>query len=386
MSTSPSLADQLTLAQIQAQQAQTAQAVAQQGYIETQTAQLKQQVAQATYSQYTALIPDLTKVSAGSLSASSGSPLFADVFGYEAVEHAADEVVKGIIPLVDKSSTGDPAVRMLVTNDLSLAVSESSYRELRDQLKTLNDEATDVLSSDPSATAHKAARHELLAAGVIGAGLAAIPGVLSLFSAQRTIATSDVAPDDVGLAASLIRRLQQTSETKSWKVFHDTVRLLPETSTVGEALQTLAHTRDLLVEASLAENAAADRKSAIATVLGDIGQFTTAINTVPSGASNSPLTNALLREQLDQAHPQAFTHVLVLSARAGSASGSSEHHVLGRDKFTTIGTATVSYFFFELGSRQLLRADTVTRTATGSGTIGNTLTLNLADRSAIALS
>src|SRR5450755_1507657 len=109
MSTSPSLADQLTLAQIQAQQAQTVQAAAQQAYIEAQTAQLKQQVAQATYSQYTALIPDLTKVSAGSLSASSGSPLFADVFGYEAVEHAADEVVRGIFPLVNKSSTGDPA-------------------------------------------------------------------------------------------------------------------------------------------------------------------------------------------------------------------------------------------------------------------------------------
>jgi hypothetical protein len=348
-----------------------------------------QQTAATLTTMYEGLIPDLTKVQAGSLTAGTTAPLFADATAYAAL-HA---VTSTIVTEVMAELKGTDPVRLLITGDLQLATSESLARQVRFQLDQVMDSVNalvaklDEANPAPPAPAPDAEesvrRARMLAAVPVATAIAtAIPGILSLFTAQRTVSSAAVTTDDVAVAASLVERFTLDRDADTWTLAYDSVRLLPlaPKSPLQNTIEQLGAQRAKLVVHSQTPNLDKATADAISVAITGIDAFQTAVSTIPSGVTSSALMTAYLREQLDPKTPEAFTHVLVASTRSGAANGSMDHHLLGTDRFSTVGSMTVSYFLLEVEGRNLLKADTVTRTMSGSGKIGEHLTFRLADQ------
>jgi hypothetical protein len=258
---------------------------------------------------------------------------------------------------------------------------------------------------------------------VIGAVAAALPSALSLITAHRTLSTASVTVDSLAAAASVAGELAQSADGVT--VFHDDVRVLPEGGVVQAKLTTLADCRQELVGKKLAledEKSAEDaeltkllaevkdaddqlgkaseaerpgieaklgeqrghveqreaqvgksttRIGLIDSTLSAIDRFTGSLQTTVEGAKHSPLTAAILREQL---HPTAgakkFTHVLMVKAQGGSAQQLLDAHAVRHDRFATIATSTVVYLLVETVDGSVVRAGSIGGEAKISGKLG----------------
>jgi hypothetical protein len=355
------------------------------GAAQTQAESAAQQTTAALTAIYEGLIPDLTKVQAGSLTAGTTAPLFADATAYAAL----DAVSRSIVAEVIATLKGEDSVRLLVTGDIQLANSESVARQVRTQLDALEtsvdalvaklDEAHPAAPAQPAGESVRALL-PLAAVPLATAIATAVPSILSLFTAQRTVSSAIVAPDDVAVAASLVGQFMLSPDAKEWTLVYDAIRLLLTSTPLQTAIADLGMQRANLVAHSQMSGLDKATAAAITAAITGIDAFQTAVSAIPSGATSSLLMTAYLREQLDSSAPDAFTHVLVASSRSGAADGSTDHHLLGRDHFSTVGSMTVSYFLLEVTHRNLLKADTVTRTMSGSGKVGRHLTFQLADQ------
>jgi hypothetical protein len=374
--------------------------------------------------QISALLPDLGKVTPGSLETKGEGSLFGTSLAEQATAAAAKLVAKVAVGAL----TEQGSVRILVTSDTDLASSDAIYVEVMNGLGQLITAATSLidrvdLPTESQAATAPAAEGLLPLAPVIGALTAAIPGALSLISAHRTLSTSPVTVDSLAAAAVVAGHLA-ARDPATLAVFHDDVRLLPEGGEVQSKLSTLAGHRQVLIgkkltledekatkDAELIEltaqvkdssnqldKATGAERSSIETTLdrlrgeveacevqiskrtvriglldsttAAIDQFTGSLRATAEGAKHTPLTAAILREQLHApAGAKKFTHLLMVKAQPGSAQQLTEDRLL-KDRFSTIATSSVTYMLVETGEGRVVRSGSIGGEARIIGSLG----------------
>ncbi|MBA3422896.1 MAG: hypothetical protein H0U12_13585 [Thermoleophilaceae bacterium] len=375
-------------------------------------AEANKAAAVAQRDQLGAFIPDFSKVQRGELELKGDQTLDASALAQRAVAEAADTLAKR----VEEKLPDDGRWRLLITSDSDLATSDGAYLDVVTGLDQLSAAADKLLE-----IAQPAKTKEFLGPA-IGALVSAVPGLLSLFSAHRTVMTAPVTISDLTAAAATVGALRRL--TDSGVLIHDDLRLLPKGAVHGKAEALGAKQQELVghkialeadkarstaelaearakvseLTAALAANpdnanelrpqvaeelkqlesleqkvdAAAIKVGLIESVLSAIDHFITSLTAVPEGGKRSPLALAAMREQLHEAtagdHP--FTHVLLVKGNAGSAQQSVDDRPLWfDDKYSAVATASITYMLLETETSQLVTADNVTGSAAAYGKI-----------------
>jgi hypothetical protein len=387
--------------------------------------QANQASAEAQEKEWSALVPDLSKVTDKPLKKEGDTPLF----GPSLARRAAAAAAKGVAADVGKVVSA--ADRILVTDDAELATSDATYIEVLNGLTGLI-KAAEGLIEDIEPAKEEAAKEEpaeapapvtrrrgafIAPAAVVGVAKAlasALPGALSLLTPQRTVSTSATTADDFMAAAVVAGELSRKKEGKEPPhVVHDDFRLLPTTGKVQEEVSKLAERRAKLVdlkldletkkatktaeaaqlkeddkkaEAVAPEAAAADyaaQGAVIDSSLAVIDKFTTTLQAVAAGQKYSPLVAAILRQQLhggkqdDQGKDtQWFTHVLVVKTEPGSAQQLIDDRALWlKDKFSVVATAAATYMLIETSDGSVCAGGSIGGQAEIQGTFGKDITV-----------
>ena len=409
-----------------------------------ETAEANKAAAAARRDQLATLIPDISKVEPSKLNVSDGPAFAASPLTYRALQRAANTVCEQMAAAVKTK-------RVLVTSDEDLATPDATYWDVRTNLKELVTSA-DVLLKELDAAKTAGLVETAALAPVIDAAAAvaaAIPSVLSLFSADRTLRSAAVTVNDITAAAAVTGALTaSTNANKPTSVVHDDFRLLPGTTAerpergkVPEGIYDLSasinHRRtELRVErlvvverkadtdenlktnasavaaaekglkdaepadkeakgkdvddlrkarAGLESKAARDeaRLAAIDAVLTGLDAFAAAVRTVPSGAKRSPLATAALHEQLHTG--RKFDVVLLARAEAGQTQQVVTNKPLWfRDRFATIVDVGITYMLISVTDSSILAAGTAPGTATATGKLGDSISINIDGESAPA--
>jgi hypothetical protein len=334
--------------------------------------------AAARREQLTALVPDLTKVERGSLDlVKDGQPTAGTAVAGRALQNAAELIKREVI-----DQTGADGWSLLITSDGDLAASDAAYQSTVAALDRVTTWADAVLKSTDVGADLKT--EALPGIGVVAAAAAqAVPGILSLLSAHRTITTGPVTITDLAASAAVAGVLKGRNAKRT--IFHDSVRLLPsgEISTKVDTLYTRRQElieRKALLESrkpTAAGNSPSEELASaiglVASVSDNIGELLGDLTTVPTGATRSPLAAAILREGL---HDGTFQYVLLVKAE--SASGMqlvNDRPLLMDDKFAVLAAASISWVLLEAKSGGVLDAGVTTGTAQARGVIGNTFAL-----------
>lgn len=381
-------------------------------------AEARKAVADADRARLTALIPDLTEVPRGETTVTTEQPLFNAVLAHRALGDAA-----GVVKEKVKDLLGTDGI-VLLTSDADLATSDSAHMEVKTGLDQLI-AAADKLLSVPKAEGIEPVGVEVPGvetAGVeagVGAIAAAIPSVLSLLSAHRSISTYTASIDDTAALAAVAGTLSDT------KVQLDDFRLVPHGKTT-ERTRTLQERRSQLLQlkltleqtkaengtrraaaeerirdlntrldktpkgqsveriveglkdakkerdtASRTEKQAAVHVGIVESTLTTIDAFVTRLTTIPSGAKRSPLAAAALREQLHAEKDPKFSQVLLIKAAAGSvAQLLNDRPLWFEDKFSMIGSVSLSYVLIDASTSLVKAAGQASGSASISGSIG----------------
>jgi hypothetical protein len=376
------------------------------------TAEADKAATDASRAQISALIPDLSDVDRGSLTVTPEKGLFGTSLAQRALDKAATSIATNVASALAGTSVKSV---VLITTDEDLAASDAAYWEVTTGLKQLTEAADTALE-----TLRQPVGPELLPA-VIGALAAALPPVLSLFSAHRTLSTAPVTVSDIAASAAVAGKLLETNP--ECMVIHDNFRLLTS-GQIQTSIETLSEKRQSLVshkltleqtkaeqEAELAirrdriedltksligadekktaelerqldqarrERADAAKKAGeatasigvIDTVLTAIDSFNASLVAVPAGAKWSPLTAATRRQQLHG--DNAFTDALLIKASAGSTlEVVNDRPLWFDDKFSALAAISVTYLLLHRESNGLLAAGAATGTVNVTGTIGD---------------
>ena len=379
--------------------------------------------------QLSAMLPDLSKVAASALTvASDGPAVGASALSFRAITDAGSAVAARLTAVRQQGGTATLAAgaRVLVTSELDLATSDAGYLDVVTGL----DELVKTIGTLAPAEAVDADQTAGLGAGDAATAVAsAIPAVLSLLSAQRTLTTSATTANDTAAAAAVIGALRRANIT----TVHDQFRTTPNGLVYGK-LRSLDEARDRLRLASLAEaevvrvatadaatagatvdkltkdiakatngqptddletqlatataalttyqqalTAATARQTALDTVSTAADAFVAAIRAPGAGGTRSLLANAALREQLHEGGGDtapSFGFVLLIKAEAGQTEQSTTNLPLWfKDRFSTIATASITFMLLQPTAGTIIDAGTVTAAASAHGKIGEEYTL-----------
>ena len=331
-----------------------------------------------------AAVPDLSKVERGSTTVPSDSTLFGALLGGRALEDAAENLVKKVVGRPESGGGGtDQEVRFVVTTDLELAARDARYLAVVEQLKRLTATIGDVLRARPGAVDRTRA-----VAGPAGAGVAAglaqlLPGLLSLFSAKRTLTTSASTPDaDVTLMAVAGALAASGCAT----VIVDKTRLLTGAGEVEQAWASLEAGIQKLDEAIAAEEKVIERAAegadtgesedwldAARSLATTSTAAATALTAIPEGGQLSPLAQATLQEAL---HDPELGGVLVVKAGAASATQLVDDRPLRfGDPVSVISTVTIAYLVIDPEDSHVVVGGLAHGVAQIAGKIGDWLEL-----------
>lgn len=341
-------------------------------------------VADAQQRAVAAYVPDLSRVSRGSLELKGDAPLFMNGVTQRALDVAATR-------LVEQLGTDGIAgtARLLITSDAELAASDAAYADVVTGMDELVAAADALLAAPDEAPADVRASAAMLvpALGAVGqVAAAALPGVLSLLSAHRTVTTASARTSDLAAAASVAGELRRRHSEMT--VVHDDIRLVPR-GDVYQRLRDVGDRRRRLVARRVnltATGPAADDKylqallAAADALVEAIDRFTSAARTIPQGATRAPLTLAALHEQLhgDPANATTFTHVLFVQGTDGSVQQVTDDRPLWfKDRFEVVGSAGITYLLIDVPTSHVLSAGTAAGTATIHGRIGDSLTFEV---------
>jgi hypothetical protein len=348
-----------------------------------------------------ALVPDLSKVEKSTLElAKDVVPGRTTALSFGALREVAEGIAETILP------PGGPrrSWSILVTSEQDLASADAAYQDVTTGLKALVS-AAEKLTTDLDA----APRAESIGGLEIAAALAgALPHVLSLLTAKRTLSTAAVTVGDLAAAAAVIDQLK--AQPHATKIYHDDFRLL-STAGVYTLAQDVATKRQELAgrklayedaKAKLEAELAAARKSSppdpaviagleakvkaeairiglLDTLIPAMDAYGTAIRTVPEGERRSPLASAALHEAL---HPMtdggkpAISHVLLVKSQGGGVEQLLNNRPLWLDdKFTTVVDVSVSFMLLQTSDSQVVFSGTETRVVKAHGEIGRAPTV-----------
>ena len=390
-------------------------------------AEAEKDASAARRAQIGALIPDLSTVKPSTLDVKDGPPIGGSILTFGALRSVGETIAKAILA----APPGDKPWRVLVTSDTDLATSDGTYVDVKTGLAQL-DGAAGLLLEDLKPEAPGIAPAVV---DIVAALATALPGLLSMLSAQRSLSTASVTVNDVAAIAAVSGGVLLKKDKRDISLFHDDFRLVPEGGVYAASAQVSTKRQELMgrkivlskrredfgadVEAALStekelkkqieeagdavppkliEDLAAtvkkikelNRKIADETVrLGmidslasTIEQFLSAIRLIPEGAHRSPLATAALRELLhDRAGgTEAFTHALLVKGQAGQSQQLLENRPLWfQDKFSTVVDVSVTFTLIDLPASNVVSAGTVTGTAKAYGKIGDEPKVALAE-------
>jgi hypothetical protein len=276
---------------------------------------------------------------------------------------------------------------VLITSDSDLASKDAACLDVTSGLEQLIDTADKLLNEI----------HLDFVDPVTGglAVAAALPGVLSLLSAKRTLSTEATVANDLAAVAAVAASLR--TRASSLVVVHDDFRLVPD-GPVHAKLKEVSERRGALIakkltltdeksktDADLAEAKAAKRPNPAtiaaltrqstdaATRIGLVESVSTVIDTVlagirstPAGAKRSLLATAELQASLRG--QDKFTHVLLVKAQAGRVREQIDNRpLILDDKFYAIADTSITYMLIETEGSKIVASGTVTRLASASG-------------------
>lgn len=397
------------------------------------TAVAEKEAAEARRARLTGLLPDLSKVDRGETTVEGEQPMFGSVLAAEAADRAGFTIKEEVGRVVKR-----PA-RILITTDPDLASSDAAYLDVSNGVEALIDAADEAMGAVAEEIADEEIADErfdkvLTLTGPVeaamGAVAAAVPAVLSLFSAKRSLSTFAVTVDDVTATAAVAGKLADLDDVK---VQLDDFRTVPqgplaarvralqdkrhdlferkvtldqerakharERAALDERIKALDATADearaegkqpaaetldeirkvtaARDEVAALEQTAATRLAVVQDVLDAVETFSTAVTGVPEGAKRSALTAACLREQLRGAGDEAFTDVLLIKATAGSATQLlDDRPLLFEDKLTVIAGMNVSWVLLDPATNYVKTAGTATATAKITGNVGGTIEIS----------
>lgn len=353
-------------------------------------AEAEKAIATAQREQIAALVPDFKDVGRGTLEDKSGKPMFDVVLGQRALANAARNAATVVRACLDRVE-GDK--RVLVTDDAELAGSDAAYQDVHASLKQLTTAAQEALAEPDTSPGESeaSAQGEALAPplAAMSAVAGAIPALLGVFSARRTLTGGEVAKNDLAASAAVAGAILAIKGPAPALV-HDDVRLLDEegdTATKHAALVTLRRqlgTQQVELEGQKANTPASEkaalkllglRLSRIATASSAIDQFTASVVAVPEGANRSPLSIAAARDQLHNGH---FTHVLLVKAEGGSVHQSlDDKPFLFGDRVSIMAAASITWMLIDSTTSAILGADTAGGSATAHGKLGDKLEISI---------
>lgn len=145
-----------------------------------------------------------------------------------------------------------------------------------------------------------------------------------------------------------------------------------EAASLEAQIAEQAQAADLLAEEI---SAAALRLHFLDGLIETIDTYTAGLRLVPTGATRSPLATATLYEALHTGD-QRITHVLLIKPQTGQAVQLINNRPLWFKYHITLeSTVSVSYLCAATADSAALAAGTLTRTASGTGSIGRALTI-----------
>ena len=335
--------------------------------------------AAAQREQVSALVPDFGKVTRGGLTVTpGGQPTAGTGVAGEAFRDAAAWVTKEVI-----HNIGADDWSVLVTSDPDLVASDATYQDVKSGLGLMTRLARDVLASTEHEGEH-VERFVGAASLAVGAVASALPGILSLLSAPRTVTTGTVEFDDIAAGAAVAGALKGRNPKR--KVVHDSVRLAPGGGLLT-AVERLQRRRHALVERQTAlearhptsdgASASSGLAAAIALVTKTIESIDTylgALHAPPAGGGRSPLTDALLREGL---HDGTFQYVLLVKAQSASGMQMVKDNLIRGDEFAVLAAASITWILLSLPSGEVLDAAVTTGTAQATGKIAESFSLQV---------
>jgi hypothetical protein len=338
-------------------------------------AQAEKSLTDSSLGQFASAVPDLSKVNTGLATVDAGTQLFGSALALQALVQAGRDAAADIAARIP-----DKGKYVLVTTEADLASTDAMYAQVEDGLQQLLQAALAltapaVIESVPetagaSATAH---RESIVAAGV-GIAAAALPAVVSLFSANRKISGASVSADDlqavIGVAAAMAR------QQPPLKVLMDDFRTVDRTGRISDLLDKVNAERLALAgrKAELTGSASpADGPSLalVSQVTSAIDAFLASILAVPGGATRSAYTSAILRERL---HDGSIDCVVLVKGVGGStAQVVNDRPLWFKDKFTTIASAGLSWLLVAAADGAVVAGGSKVSTLEITGTIGETI-------------
>jgi hypothetical protein len=249
-----------------------------------------------------------------------------------------------------------------------------------------------------------------------GAVASAIPAVLSLLSAHRTLSSAAVTASDLAAVAAVAGAMR----TQSTTIVHDDFRLVPGGGVYTLAANASAKRQELAAQkialgdkksefaaefaqakaelealektkppTSQAQRLEAEKKvfgaqqhldeidvrlSVVDSLLTTADLFLSTIRTVPAAGRRSPLATAALHEQLhggDNSNKK-YTHVLLVKTQAGQAQQILDNRPLWfHDKFSTAVEVSVTYMMIATSSSAIVAAGTESCVESAHGSIGD---------------
>jgi hypothetical protein len=321
------------------------------------------------------LVPDFGAVKRGALTAPAEKAVSATL-AYRALGAAAKNVADAI-----EKHLGQ---RVLVTSDIDLAASAAAYLEVNEALETLSKNVKDVLSNDPEIQGY------VIDAPAIAAAVSALPGLLSLFSVNRTVSVANFNSNDTA-AAALVAGALLGHESR--EIIHDDFRL-PTKGAIWKKVEALADQR-IKVSTALRKATPSDdtkpsealalRLSELKTLLAAIDAMDARLRSKSDGVARSPLTEASLYEELytPRAADGATTtvsgisHVLLVKSEGGQVVQATDQGWLHRDQLMLLAEAAVTYMLLDVGKKRLVAAGNKSGMAQATGSIGDRLKIDL---------
>lgn len=367
------------------------------------------------------LVPNLAGASRGSTT-TSGTTLFTTLLTERGVRRAAKALVADVY---DELVSGAP---LLLITEEDLASSDAAHLSVVTGFLRALSQIDRVIGGEATGEGNLAS-----VAPVGGAAVAAaLPPVLSLLSADRSLSGGDASIDSALTVATVARELHN----HGIEVILDRFRLLDGDAEILAQEKLVLERRDALNDRRILESIKrdeADRRCTDAQAMIDeltrtlaskdlemerkpglqeelagamrnrdthlkesltsaalvehaigllerVDAFLAAIRTTSDGSSQSPLVAALLRELVHPTAPRpdpAVPMVMFVRATSGSVSQLVEDRpFLFKDRFEAIAGVTIAYWLVSVASGQLVLSGAHTGTARITGTVGKSFTIS----------
>jgi hypothetical protein len=351
----------------------------------------------------------------------------------ETVPHTPLDITKDKVLFSNalaRRALADAALGVTIPEDLTGTIVITSEADLSKGTGIYLDVANGIQVLKNAADSATAAVTRSLAVSILAAAASALPGILALVSAHRSVTITTTEADDLTAASLVARRL--LAANTSANLLHDTFRPVPR-GEIHDALTALGASRDglskklidLAVEKLTAETQLADARAVVAateaelkklpkaspdrpdiekrlgnekatvakgeaalepiasrTALVDttgkaIDTFSAAIRAVPEGGTRSLLSTAALYEGLYSADAEKrIDYVLLVKGLLGDAAQLIDDKIFFvGDRYSVTVESAITYQLIDAKTGYLQAAGAPSGTAEAHGKIGEKITI-----------